>query len=250
LLEIKKVKRKRIYEDIAEQLEEAILTGELNPGEKLPSEKELAKMFGVSKASIRQALTVLEIKGIIERKQGVATYRTVDNQPPVNSNESDNDNFMVTDVVQIVLNVPKGLLSEPLESRRIIEPNLAKLAAKRADEEDLAEIERVLQIQAEAIEEGRYSTDEDSQFHFAVAKAAKNSMMLTVLETLHGLLHKSRETSHMARGAEEQAYKEHKRIFEAIKSRSSDDAYDLMLAHLLSVERYIISHVKEITKEK
>ncbi|MGI6554563.1 MAG: FadR/GntR family transcriptional regulator [Bacillota bacterium] len=93
-MEIKKVKRKRIYEDIAEQLEEAILTGELNPGEKLPSEKELAKMFGVSKASIRQALTVLEIKGIIERKQGVATYRTVDNQPPVNSNESDNDNFM------------------------------------------------------------------------------------------------------------------------------------------------------------
>ena len=249
MLEIKKVKRKRIYEDIAEQLEEAILTGELNPGEKLPSEKELAKMFGVSKASIRQALTVLEIKGIIERKQGVATYRTVDNQPPVNSNESDNDNFMVTDVVQIVLNVPKGLLSEPLESGELLNLIWLNWQPKEPMKRIWLKLKEFFRYRLRQLKKADIQQMKTASFILR-RKAAKNSMMLTVLETLHGLLHKSRETSHMARGAEEQAYKEHKRIFEAIKSRSSDDAYDLMLAHLLSVERYIISHVKEITKEK
>ncbi|MGI6553867.1 MAG: FadR/GntR family transcriptional regulator [Bacillota bacterium] len=243
-MEVKKISRKRIYEDVSEQLEEMLLKGGFKPGEKLHSEKKLAEMFGVSRTTIRQALTVLETKGLIERRQGSATYRTQVDEVLPKPLMAEDHGFSITDLVIAASSAPKDILSEPLEARRIIEPSLAKLAAKRADESDLAIIEKCLQVQGEAVKEGKNTTDEDSQFHFSIARASKNSMMQKLVETLHKMLYNSRYRSHLAEG-EEKAYREHQKIFEAIKSRKPEEAYDLMLQHLLGVEKNILIHVKE-----
>ena len=240
-MEIRKVNRKRIYEDVAEQLEEILVNSKLKPGEKFFSENELANMFDVSRTTIRQALTILEIKGLIERRQGSATYLAEQKQPEETKgvNLKVNDEIMVTNMVQIMSAVPKNILAEPLELRRIIEPNIASLAAKRASEEDIKNIEDCINRQAEVIRKNTISVNEDSAIHFAIAKAANNSMLLILVETLHKMLYDSRYRSHLGSGSKN-SLEDHLKIFDAIKSKDAPKAYDLMLEHLLHVERAIL----------
>lgn len=254
-MKIQKVNRKRIYEDIAEQLEEILLNSELKPGEKFYSENELAAMFDVSRTTIRQALTILEIKGLIERRQGSATYLAEQKQPEETKGSSlkvDNE-ILVTNMVQIMSAIPKNILSEPLELRKIIEPNIASLAAKRATEEDIKNIEDCIKKQAEVIRQNKISVNEDSAIHFAIAKAANNSMMLILVETLHELLYNSRYQSHLG-GGSESSVEDHLKILEAIKNKDASRAYDLMMEHLLHTEHQILLNVdsnfsKDISKK-
>jgi GntR family transcriptional repressor for pyruvate dehydrogenase complex len=242
IVEIRKINRKRIYEDIAEQLEEILTSNKSKPGEKFYSENELAAMFDVSRTTIRQALTILEIKGLIERRQGAATYLTEQKRPDEAKSEDgkSGDELLITNMIRVMSTVPKNILAEPMELRRIMEPNIASLAAKRAGEADIKSLESCIDMHIAAVPENRSSIDADRAFHFAVAKAAHNGMLLVLVETLQGLLHESRYRSHISAESSKSALETHMKIFDAIKRKDAQGAYDFMLEHLLRVERRIM----------
>jgi GntR family transcriptional repressor for pyruvate dehydrogenase complex len=242
IVEIRKINRKRIYEDIAEQLEGLLANSELKPGDKFHSEGELAAMFDVSRTTVRQALTVLETKGLIGRRQGAATCLA--EQKPSDERKDagpkSGSELLVTDLTRILSTVPKNILAEPMELRMIMEPNIASLAAKRASAEDIANLEDCLAGHAEAIRENRSPIDEDSAFHFALAKAANNRMLLVIVETLHALLHDSRYCSHKGAAASKSSLEAHVKILDAVKRKDAQGACDSMREHLLRVERRIL----------
>jgi len=233
IMKFQVIKKTRVYEEVVKQLKELITSGELKPGEKLPSERELAKSFGVSRVSVRQALTVLETLGLIERKVGGGTF-----------NVADKLDFEIEPILDAIMR-KKDRLNQPLEIRRILEPNLARLAAERATEEDIRAMEVSMQHQKEQIERGELIIEEDSKFHYCITKATKNEIALKIVEAIHDLLWQTREESIKARQGSQLSYKGHQRILKAIKSRDGEKAYKAMMDHLEEVEALIMTYLAE-----
>lgn len=227
------IKKTRVYEEVVKQLKELILSGELGPGEKLPSERDLAKEFGVSRVSIRQALTVLETLGLIERKVGGGTFSVAEKL-----------DFEIDPMLEMIMK-NKDQLKEPLEIRRILEPSLAQLAAERATEEDIRILEDSLKKQKKLIEKGELIIEEDSRFHYYLAKAAKNEIALKIVEVIHDMIWQTREKSIKARQGSELSYRGHQRILRAVKTRNGEKAFNAMLDHLEEVEALIMTHLAE-----
>ncbi|MHB1652845.1 MAG: FadR/GntR family transcriptional regulator [Desulfitobacteriaceae bacterium] len=235
-MKITTVKRVRVYEEVIQQLKDAITQGELKPGDRLPSERELASEFNVSRVTIRQALTVLETLGLIIRKVGGGTYSV-----------HTNNDFEVAKLVE-VLATRRTTLSEPLEVRRMIEPKMAKLAAERATQEDIVRMEDCLRRQKEKVESQQLITQEDSEFHYAIAKATKNSIILKLVETLHEILWETRQSSISANQGNKRSLHGHYPILSAIKNKDGAAAYEAMSAHLEEVEALIMFYLNETQK--
>ena len=135
--QFEQVKKVRVYEEIVEQLKRYFKYGDLKPGERLPSERDLAEMFNCSRVSVRQALTILEAQGLVVRKVGGGTYK------------ADSDDYELSQLVNLLMPEPEDAIDDPLEVRRLMEPQIAKLAAVRATEEDIAFMEDCLKRQKE-----------------------------------------------------------------------------------------------------
>lgn len=225
------IKRTRVYEEVVKQLKDLITSGGLKPGDKLPPERELADQFNVSRVSIRQALTVLETLGLIERKVGGGTFSVADQK-----------DFDIDPLVENLL-TKKDQLNQPLEVRRILEPNLAKLAAERAEDQDIEKLEQSLEKQKKLIDQNELIIEEDNNFHFLIAKTTKNDIALKILETINDMLLETREESIKAEQGSELSFKGHQRIFEAISGRDSEAAFEAMVNHLEDVETLIMSHL-------
>lgn len=221
------VARMRAHEEVARQLRELMQRGELRPNDRLPPERELAKRFGVSRATVRQALSVLQAAGLVESQVGSGTY-TRDGSAVLN----------VTTLAD-ALRAAGASLVEQLELRRILEPQVASLAAERATDEAIKALEACLADQrAHASDPGFIVAD--SAFHHEIARATGNSLLVKMVEGIHELLHESRELSWKAQGGDAPII-EHERIAEAINKHDADAAYEAMMAHMLSVERHSLA---------
>jgi DNA-binding transcriptional regulator YhcF (GntR family) len=141
-MKFKEIKRKRIYEEVLVQLQEFLLNGNVVPGQKLPSERELAQTFNVNRVSVREALTVLEANGLVERKVGEGTFRT------------GAVNFEATPLIKAITNKERQV-REPIQVRRVIEPQLARLAAQNISEEQLEVLRDILRRQEERLKQGK-----------------------------------------------------------------------------------------------
>ncbi len=232
-MQVKKIKKVRVYEEIVEQLKDIIESGELQVGERLPSERELAEQFAVSRVSIRQALTVLETVGLIERKIGGGTYTI-----------SPNDDAIKRKLSQI-----KSSIFEPMEVRMMLEPQIAMLAAKRANEDNIKEIEFYIKEQEKKIAAEQLITDEDGKMHMAIARATNNTIVISLLETINEMVWETRKNSISAEGGSQRSLEGHKEILEAIKNHDQDAAYEAMKKHLISVEELIMSGIEKQTKK-
>lgn len=231
------IKKTRIYEEVVKQLKDLIANGELKPGDKLPSERELAAEFDVSRVSVRQALTVLETLGLIERKVGGGTFSV-----------TEKIDFDIDPAIALIMS-KKEKLSQPLEVRRMLEPNLAKLAAERAVEEDIINLKSSLKKQEEKIKNDELIIEEDNEFHYYIAKASKNEIALKISELIYDMLYQTREESIKARGGSRRSYEGHIKIIEAIENKDPDAAYEAMMGHLEEVEALIMTHIAEKGKD-
>lgn len=231
-MEFKQVKKVRVYEEIVEQLKDYFAKGELKPGDKLPSERDLAAQFDVSRVSVRQALTILETQGLLERKVGGGTYKVSET------------NFEVSQLVNLLM-TKKTEINEPLEVRRLIEPKMAQMAAERATQEDIAAMEDCLLRQKARVETGELIISEDSEFHYAIAKATKNGIILKLVEAIHDMLWQTRENSIKAEQGNQRSLEGHYPILDAIKKGDSYAAYEAMLKHLEEVESLMLSYVEK-----
>lgn len=221
------VRKGRRYEQVAAQIQGLIASGALRPGDRLPPERELAAKFGVGRSSLRDALRTLEVMGIIESRHGSGTV----------VRDLSTDSLVVP--LASVLAQKRGLVAELLDVRRMIEPALAARAAANATQEELDRLEDILRRQTEKVRRGEPSIEEDSEFHYAIALAARNSVVLRVLDVLMDLLRESRARSLQVPGRPKGSLSGHRRILRAIKRRDGAAAEAAVRKHLKEIEEIV-----------
>src|SRR5437868_5539112 len=210
-IEFEVIRRSKVYEQVARQLQQRIID-ELEPGDLLPPERELVQMLGVSRSSVRDAIRSLELVGLLEPRQGIGT---VVREPSADSSAHP--------LAGILLQKRK-MVGELLEVRKMIEPPLAGRAALHASEVAIAELEKILSRQKEKVRRGELAIEEDSEFHYAIALASANSVVLRVVGVRRDLLRETRERSLQVEGRQQEARAGDQRILAAVKRRDGPAA--------------------------
>ena len=222
------VRKVRRYEQVAEQIRRLISEGELKPGDLLPPERELVAKLGVGRGSIRDAVRTLEVMGILEARQGHGTV----------VRDLSADALVVP--LSLVLTRKRELVTELLDVRRMIEPGLAARAAKNATAEELAHMAAILERHEAKLRRGEEAMDEDSDFHYAIALAARNSVVLRVLDVLMDLLRESRSRSLQVAGRPQRSFDGHRRILRALQKRDAKAAEAAVRRHLKEIEEVVM----------
>ncbi|MGA2990742.1 MAG: FadR/GntR family transcriptional regulator [Candidatus Korobacteraceae bacterium] len=229
--EFETIRRSRLYEEVADRLQQWILN-EMSPGDKLPPEWQLEKMFGVGRSSIRDAVRRLQAMGLVEPHQGRGTVVC-----------EVSDHSIVSPLASVLVRKRK-LVAELLDVRKIIEPGIAARAARNASPEQIAEMKAILARQAERTRRGESGIEEDSAFHYCIALAANNSVVLRILDVLMDLLQKSHEQSSQFKGRTASSLAGHRRIVSAIQRRDAGAAEAAMHRHLQQIETIVVMRNK------
>ena len=223
------IKQEKISTKIAEQIKSLINDGELKPGDALPPERELVKVFNVSRASLREALNTLAGMGFLEMSQ---KHRTI-----VKSLASGR----ITDPLHHLLREDIQTVFELIEVRKAVESWSAYHAAKRATADDIASLEKSLESMRSKIEQGISVIEDDANFHVAISEATHNKiqthLMFSIYDILKESLGKYYESIKMR-----VVYEQHCKVVEAIKTRDSALASRRMHEHL----EYVENSVKEL----
>lgn len=226
--EFETIRRNKVYEEVARQLEQFI-ADRMKPGDMLPSERELAEKFGVSRSSIRDAIRRLELVGMVEPRQGSGTIvREVSADTLVNPLTS-------------VLVQKREFVVELLDVRKMLEPPLAARAATHASASDIIELEEILRRQDEKVRRGDPGIEEDNEFHYTIAMASQNTVVLKVLDVLMDLLRETRERSLQVEGRPQKSMAGHRRIFSAIKRHDALAAELAMRRHIEEVSEIVLN---------
>ena len=232
------VKAKRLFEEIAEQIQSLISGGELQPGDKLLSERELADKLQVSRVSVREAIRSLEMLGFIEIRHGEGTF--------VRDTNADD----VIRPLALFLAMERGSLLDMFEVRRIFETATSALAAERATDEEVDQIGMLLEKMIDRIRHGDSEGGEafDAAYHYAVADATHNNLLIKLLRTVHEEWSKavSAGSQQLLVGSDKNAQKiidQHTRVFQAIKAHDPGAASKAMLEHVTFAEKELRKHL-------
>lgn len=224
---LRAVKQKRLYQDIVGQIQRLLADGRLKPGHQLPSERELSELFQVSRASVREALRALESMGFVEIRSGEGTYVA-----------STVESFLSP--LAFAIQEHRDSLREIFEARKILEPEIAALAAERASPPEVRRLEVVLEEQARQIARGETGVEADSAFHSALARAAKNKVFLRLNDAMVQSLRETRERSLQTDGRPARSLAGHRKILKAIRAGDPGKARKAMLEHLEAIERNLL----------
>jgi GntR family transcriptional repressor for pyruvate dehydrogenase complex len=220
----KAIQTSRLYEQIVLQIEEAILKGELCAGTQLPAERDLAKQFGVSRTAVREAIKALQEKGLVDAFPGRGTFIT-----------NGTSNSMRRSLDRIVKNGEQGGGAYLVEVREMLEPEIAALAATRADAEDLAAMREAVEVMDKAAWDSNVYIEADLDFHLALAEAAANPIVLSLIDSIVGLLREQRFRIFRVEGGPDRGQQHHRRILEAIQRHDAQGARSAMQDHLSQV---------------
>jgi GntR family transcriptional regulator, transcriptional repressor for pyruvate dehydrogenase complex len=208
---------RRLYEQLEQLLRGYVREHGLQPGDRLPSERALAAALKVSRVSLRQATVSLEVQGLLEVRHGGGIYVRSLNVDP------ERLKAMLT---------RRRRLPDVLEAREAIECMLARLAAQRRTDKDLAAIQAAVSAMATDIDEGGIGEAADRRFHAAIARAAKNKLLLDVMQALEDPIHETRLESLSEPGRPPRSLADHRRIAEAIRREDPRGAETAMRRHL------------------
>ncbi len=237
---LKPIKQKRISEEIVELIESNIKNGIIKPNEKLPPERDLAKMLEVSRSSVREALNILEAKGLIESIQGDGTF--------VKSFSDD-----ILNGIDSLLLKDKKLTWELMEIRKTLEVWAVEIAAENADEESkkyLIEAYSELEKVSNKSKTGEY---EDAEFHLSIIKASKNTvlyhMMMSIFNLLKETVKVGREYVTKVKGlSKKELLLEHKAVLDAIIENNPSLARNNMSKHLSFIDCDFKRYLDELNK--
>jgi GntR family transcriptional repressor for pyruvate dehydrogenase complex len=222
------VRKNKVYEEVAQQIERLILK-KMRPGDKLPSERELAELLKVSRGSIRDAIRGLELRGLVEPRQGTGTIVRETAGVEIITNPFENP-----------LKRRREMVTELLDFRKMLEPPIAARAATHASTDEISEMEEILQRQAEKQSQGDSAVAEDAEFHYSIALASGNGVVLKVLDIIMDLLRDTRERSLQVEGRPQKSLAGHRRILAAIKRHDADGAKSAMRRHIEDVEEIVL----------
>ena len=218
------VQTSRLYEQIVQQIQDSIEKGVLKPGDQLPAERELALQFGVSRTAVREAVKALREKGLVEAFPGRGTFITSGTSSSIRLTL---DRMIKTGQADGTLHL--------VEVREILEPEIAALAATRAAEASLVEMREAVGIMDNAKHDPDAFIEADLDFHLALAEAAGNPLILSLIDSIVGVLREQRLSIFKVDGGPERGQYHHKRILEAIENRDPGGARAAMRAHLRQV---------------
>lgn len=217
----------RLSESVAARIEAMIVSGELAPGRRLPSERDLAQLLGVSRGLVREAIHELALKGLVKRRQGRGTEVT----GPYRSS--------FTGAIVGYLNQEEREVAELLDFREALEPPIASRAAERATQADLDRLGRISrELEAEANPER--AADLDARFHHAIALATRNNVLVTLVETSMEVLNQTRRRNLQTPERRRVSREAHRIIVAAISARDAVAAEQAMTEHIRAVAAVVM----------
>lgn len=229
-MDLKPIKTKKIYEEIVEQIRQLMTDGNLKPGDKLLSERELADRLQVSRASVREAIRSLEIMAFVEIKPGEGTFV-----------RSQNTNDIILPLAMF-LAVEKSSILEMFEIRRILETATSSMAAERATDEEVEQIRIAYEKMAESINfrDSEKGEEYDTVFHYTIAEATHNGLLIRLYRTISEDFSRTISTARRYLFIDEhnpmRILDHHRKIFEAIRDHNPQKASSAMLEHLSYAE--------------
>lgn len=236
-MKFKPIKPKKISTQIAEQIRTSILSGEFNPGDKLPPERELAELFGVSRPSVREALNVLAASGLVEAFQGGGTVVKSLVETPTG-----------TPLSELIRGEGERAL-DVIEVRKGMESWTAYYAAQRALPEDIVRLQAIVDAMARNLDGAKSSEDLDANFHTVIARATHNVVWLHMMQSIFDAMKEFQRNVWRAVYLTEEDHKilytHHRSIFEAIRDKNPEQARDLMLLHLTFAEQRSSAYVAQ-----
>lgn len=226
------VKNKKIYEEVIEQIKDMIYKGILKKGDKLPSERDMVEKLQVSRTSVREALRSLEIVGLIESRQGEGNFIKEDFEGGL------------IEPLSVMFMLQDSKSEEILELRKIIEVGTIKLAAERITESELERLNE-LKEKLKTPNKEENLAEIDREFHYKIAAASKNFLLLGVLNAISALMESyikdARKSILEEEGNRQELITQHENIFEALNNNSEDEAVEAMTKHLDFANKYMIN---------
>ena len=220
----KAVQPSRLYEQIVRQIEDSIASGALAPGDQLPPEREMAQQFGVSRTAVREAVRALHEKGLVEAYSGRGTFVTKGRSKGIRESLHN----------LIGAGRAEGAVFLA-EVREILEPEIAALAALRMEEQALATLRESVELMDRSQNDPDAFVEADLDFHLALAEAAGNPVILSLLDSIVELLRDQRRRICILPDGPERGQAHHKRILAAIERRDPEKTRSAMRAHMLQV---------------
>lgn len=219
------VRRRRLYEDVVHQLQSLISSGRLEPGDQLPSERALADQLAVSRTSVREALRILEARGMLEARPGQGLF--------VRGRRTDE----IVSVLAAYLVRERESFLEVLDVREALERKAAERAAILATQSDLDALKAAVVAMQEEVLEGGSPLESDTEFHRALGAASRNEVLRQTLDTVLGVMAQRRREAFEERYAPLIMLHQHASIYRAIKNRDPKTAGELVSAHLRELGR-------------
>lgn len=228
------IKNTKVYEQVINQIKTMIQDGTLKRGDKLPSERDLVEQLGVSRASIREALRVLEIVGLVECKQGEGNF--------IRSTFQDS----LFEPLSIMFMLNECKLEEIFDLRKVMEIETAALAAKEVTDNELREM-------GDLINEMKLSEDEDERvkldrnFHYKIAQASRNFLIVSILNTVSTLMDsfiKDARRNIINNQHKDIIDEQHERVLNGLKNRNPGEAAEAMRIHMELINENLIKQVR------
>ncbi len=216
---------KKTYETLAETIEGMIEAGDLKGGDRLPPERKLAETYDVSRNTVREALRTLSEKGLLESRTGSGTY------------VSESALSTLTLSIDEALARKRSRLYDIFEIRKILEPQIAALAAERIGAETLDVLSECITNQEDACNRGQDHRVYDELFHQTLVEATGNKVLAHVYEKIKGILSESRSKDLQSRERYDRSVHLHKEILNAMKDRNPQQAERKMKQHMHDIQR-------------
>lgn len=211
-------KSRSLPEVVLEEIQRLIAEGHFHPGDQFPSEMELAERFGVGRSSIREAMRVLQLMGVVEVIQGKGTFVREPGILP-----------LVIDWSRIS---QMGIISEVMEARQFMEVLLAQLAAERATDEDIESLRSLLDRSEDSISNIESSVETCVDFHLALADAAHNQVLALMYRTIRDLYLETARRTHISSEVAHDRVHDHECLLQAIVMRNPEAAASAMKSHI------------------
>lgn len=220
------VQSAKVFERVAEQIEKRILEGELRKGDRLPTERELAEQFQVSRTAVREAMKSLAQKGLIDMRPGRGTI-VIDGAREAMQNS-----------ISLMMKLKLGEVGGSdnlVEFRVILETEIAALAAARATEKEILAMREAIRVMDENLNDADAFISADNAFHEALAQATQNALILILINSIVHLLSEQRKQIFETEGGPQRGQIHHRRILESVMRRDPEAARAAMRAHLQQV---------------
>lgn len=237
-LNVEPIRREPMAAEVARRLVDYLLSGGVEPGTRMPSERQLAEAFGVGRSAVREAIAALSLIGLIEVRHGDGTYLKRPDSP------------LLPQVVEWGLLLGEQRTRDLVEARQKIETVLAGLAAQRRGEDDLERLESALARMRDAVQQEQLVDDfvnADIAFHLHLAEAAGNTALRDVHASIQALL-RAWIGRVIAAGHGELSYEEHVPIMEAVRNRDVIAAEAAMEAHMESAARRLHGTLQDVSE--